>query len=355
MNAFWERLSPRERVLAGATGALLALGVVFVLGGRALASIRDLDRRIDQLETELMNLVRQDAYSASARKAFQDMADQHSSAWTTQEIQDRLREEIYRLARKDPPAPGTSLTQGSTAAQDFLVQIPGLREVTLKAEGDGYREFLINIQIPNARPEDLIEFIKRLQHSRQSLRIDTLDLSRQPHSPFVSVSMDVTRTVVDTSPETDVEGPFDGNLLDNGGFERWLAGGAPRGWTIEDCEVQRDPNHATEGYWALAVTATGGQGRVYQPHRLLAGQLYKLVMDVTTEGRVELAVYDIETSAPFGEGHEIVGDGQTYRYELVFTPPGERGERREVQAPRITVVGGAPAYLDNFSLTRMRE
>jgi len=196
---FWCLRSPREQLLAAAV-VCLATAMLLVLGAReAWRTLDRLDREIARLSGDLVNHHYQIARRQSVDARFVAVANQHSSAWSESEIRDRLRQEIYRLANRVPPgldAQGIPLSTGGEGGA--LVSIPKLAQGRLKESGGGFREYQISVHIPAAPIADMLAYLERLQESPQSLRLDRIDLRRDPARSEVSADLDITRIVIDT-------------------------------------------------------------------------------------------------------------------------------------------------------------
>lgn len=378
MSKFWERLSGREQKLAMITVGVMVLAVCSGVAWHGAGVLDDLDSRIDQLEQNLLNMVQQDARRVSVDRAFLKVAAAHSSEWTEQEIHDRLRREVYRLALTDPPAEDSEVLSTNVSKRDYMVQIPRLREGTLKEEGDGYREYQISLRLPGTAFTNILTFLERLQSSRQMLRIDALELARAPQSTTIEASIDVTRTVLDNpDDEGKVLTPWS-NLAVNPSFEEW-DDAAQRfgGWEVRGCEVSREDQYATAGAWCLSGFSQKAGGQVFQVLELECGRRYKLQVDITSFSPLWLSVEErgrrsssvlgtrtradgleaaVEGQAIAGGCLELVGDGETYRYELDFTPRGSFGERREILAPLIEAPAkGTRFFVDRVMLTMYEE
>ena len=350
MNSYWDGLSPREKFLFLITGAAVAGGLALLIATQAIRRIDDLNSRISGLEQELLNLTEQDRRTASVEDAFREVATEHSSRWTEQEIHDRLREEIYRLALTNPPPEGEA-AQGEIAHSDFMVQIPTLREGVLYDSGEGYREYQISFRLSPTSPANLLKFLARIQTSRQSLRIDGAEVSRDPSGTDVNAAIDITRTVVDNGPEGETAGPEMVSLLANGGFETGI--GEP--WVAPGCTVEGSETFVTEGNLGLVAIAETGAGTLYQPVALDSGQFYRLEADIAATGAARLSVVDEKDPAAIQGGQDIAPDGTTNRYTLLFSPAGKPGESRSVLVPHITLSSaGATVNLDNVRLTQVR-
>ncbi len=350
MSSYWAGLSPREKLLFVLTGVAAVGGIALLISTQAVRRIDDLNARIDGLEQELINLTEQDRKTASVEKAFRDVATEHSSRWTEQEIHDRLREEIYRLALANPPPEGEK-PAGEIAHSDYMVQIPTLREGVLHDSGEGYREYRISFRLSPAPPANLLTFLSRIQASRQSLRVDGLELSRDPAGTDVNASLEIVRTVVDSGPEGASAPPELVSLVTNGGFEHGV--GEP--WLTPGCKAESSGLFATEGEACLAVSAEGEIGQVFQQVTLQCGEFYRLEVDITARGDAKLSVVYPKDGAAFHGGQDVVPDGTTNRIQVLFSPPGAAGESRAVLVPHLTLpAGGAQVFVDNVRLTQVK-
>ena len=128
MSKFWSNLSDRERLLALIVVLLIGGGVAYSVTVRALGRLHSLDVQIENMEQQLANLTGQATWGPQVNVAFAEIAAEHSSAWTKEEIHDRLRHEIYRLALKTPPPPGAREIGPSQG--EALVTIPTLLKGT---------------------------------------------------------------------------------------------------------------------------------------------------------------------------------------------------------------------------------
>lgn len=193
----WAARTPRERLLAAATAGLAALFLA-VLGGRAaLDSLDHLNAEISRLQSDIVNQAYQIARRQSVEARFAATAAQHSSAWSESEIRDRLRQEIYRLAyRYPPPLDENGVPVRTDSEGDALVSIPELRGGRLIDGGEGFREYQIEFDLPPVPLPDLLAYLERLQSSPQSLRIDHIDLRRDPARPEVAARIRLARIVV---------------------------------------------------------------------------------------------------------------------------------------------------------------
>lgn len=346
MSRWLQNLSRRELGLAVATAALLG---AFLFGAgvkRGLATVRELDDRIDQLEQELIILHQHLAQRDEVDAAFQKISERHSTPLSKPEIHDYLRREIYRLAaRRDLEGDPVS----AASADAFLVNIPILREGVLNEFDDGYREYKISFRVPSARIEDVLLFVERLQQSEQLLRVDAFDLTRAPQAERVAAAFEVTRTVID-APAGGIDMPLSDLLAHNGSVEEWSADGTAPQWIVDKGTARKNEKYATHGAAALEVEPTGPDARVYQEYVLRANQTYALTMDIAAESPGSVFVLD-EDGGALGPKVDIPGDARPYRYEIEFTTPRQPGGRCNVIVPCIRIDRAeGPIVLDNVRI-----
>ncbi|MBI3117442.1 MAG: hypothetical protein HYZ00_02070 [Candidatus Hydrogenedentes bacterium] len=341
-------MSVREQRLALAVGALVVLmgGYWLVQGVRG--SVHRLDTEIDRLQDDVVNFHHQIARKQSVEAHYAEVSAQHSSAWTEPEIQERLRQEIYRLAKKSPPPLNEEGVPATTLSEEGnLVEIPGLGQGTLSEGEENYRQYSINFRVPPVELPALVAFLERLQGSPQSLRIDGLELVRPPDSTKVSATIDLTRIIVAGAAGADSEGA---GLQVAEGTPLELR---PDEWKCVGGEIVLTSEHATTGQDALKVTAQAEKALVYLPRGLPAGATYDLSIDLSATGQARM---DIDTEAggeTFSGGDALRGDGKPYRYSVRFTVPGEAGEQTQLRLPVISLEGaGQSVYIDNWILTK---
>lgn len=341
MGDYWANLSQRERTLMITTLSIAAFSLCVFVGYRALNRLDRLDQRIGQLEQELINLTDQEARSRSAEIAFRAIASEHSSAWTKEEIEDRLHTEIYRLALKN-------VNTLNAKKADYLVQIPTLHAATLRDDEEGYREFETVLQLEPDRPLDILKFIARLQQSRQSLRVDGLEMGRRFRDTKLTATILITRTVLNSNPDEVYEKPV--NLTLNSGFESWHPKAGFRYWENSGCELNRTGVYATEGRWCVDATALEGPGEFYQVLELEPGATYRLKFDVTAETQVEVAVKNNDDVVEGSQ--QVQADGKPHRYELFFDATGDG----PMAVPYITLPQGeGHVYIDNIEVMKVQS
>lgn len=207
LRAVWGRLSERERKLALAVLVLFALMASFTLVRRSLDTVLELDKRIAQMQDDILNYHRLIAKKQSVEAHYAEVATQHSSEWTEPEIQERLRQEIYRLAQiTPPPLNEDGVPVRTNNPEGNLVEIPSLGQGVLREGGEGFREYTITFKVPPVEFAAMVEFLERLQGSPQSLRIDGLELIRHFSSTQVGATISITRTIVNRGADEDSAG-----------------------------------------------------------------------------------------------------------------------------------------------------
>lgn len=338
----WKTLAPRERRLALLTAVAVALFLVTTVWRTAMNRLSELDARANALADTLLNYRQQIARRAAVESAYAKIAAQHSSQWSEAEIHDRLRQEIYRLARKVPQdLDETGKPLNVPNEMGNLVEIPSLGKGEMTEGGKGYRQYLLNLRIPQTNINDLVSFLERLQSSPQSLRIDRLEISRNPDNPVVSAVIDITRTVADGYTPPPELADF---LKAGGGAGSAAAKASPRGriplnpeeWTVKQCAATReeDPN----GRPYLRVRATGDGAVAELPRQLPAKTALEMIVEAAASGHVTLGVGDAD-GRTYPTPEPMRPDG-THRYTVRFMPSGN-GER--VACPRFTLENAGAA------------
>ena len=355
MSEYWNKLSSRERRLALGTAALIGAGVVLLTVQRVVTGLGDLDSRIAMLEQELVNLYEAEARSASIEEAYRAVAAEHSSSWTKEEIFDRLRQEVYRLALRRPADAAEAEVTANRGS--YMVNIPVLREGVLKEEGDGYREYQVSFNLEPAPIGSVLEYLKRLQSSDQMLRVDRVEIGRGVRDTLVTTRLDVTRTVVDSLLEGEEAAAARQRVLpgQRESFEFEVRDNTIPYWLSEGVELERDEEHATHGRFSLAVTSVEGEGSIYQVQELEGGASYKLILDVASSDPVTISIED--ANAPLAGGtREVKADGKTYRYEFRFDVPGNASQRLNLKAPVVAFDrSGGRLFVDNVMLSKVEE
>lgn len=321
MSALWAGLSPRERRLAIATAAAVSVFVVWTAVQSSLQRLNALETEISQVQEEIVNSANQIAHKEAVDALYGKVASQHSSAWSEAEIRDRLRQEVYRLSRQDPQGldeNGIPLNVPNVSGN--LVEIPSLGEGVMAEGGDGYRQYMLNLRIPSVDIGALVAFLERLQLSPQSLRIDKLEINRNPDSSLVTASIDITRTIVNVArtaveaggPARDAE-PAEGRIP--------LAASE---WAGEGCAV-----NALEAETGAAIEIVAEREGAFAEmiRRVPAGAVYEMNMDLSARGGgARLAVGLPGVPDAFPDPQPLQSDGGTARYQVRFAAPEGAGE-----------------------------
>lgn len=350
-------MTGRERRLAFVTALVIAGALVYTVFNRTMESLELLDQRVADLELQLelaqIRMVQRNA----VEQAFADIAAEHSSAWSEQEIRDRLKEEIYTLSKATMSPVGMSTAAGGT-----LVDIPMLAGGVLNEGGEGYRIFETTFQVRPTGIGNLVRFLQRVQESPQVLRVESLELQRNPANAEVEAVITVSRTVIDFTTDDAVYAALmerspvavaaERNLSRNGSFEAYDAEAArfPE-WDHVSCTVTPGSDLATDGAVCLDAKARAEWASVFQYQTLNSASTYDLLLDVTASGPGRLEVFDEDGGAYLATGPELRPDGKPRRYHLRFNVPGATGETRTLRAPYVTIqeIGGTVA-VDNVIL-----
>lgn len=333
----WQRRTAREQILALAVLGLLILLFLFAGANQALSILGRMDRDIERLSTDIINYQYQIARRDSIDARFTQVATQHSSAWTESQIRDRLRLEIYRLANRIPPgldSDGIPLSANSEGGA--LVSIPKLGQGRLEDGGDGYREYQISVQIPPAPVENLLAYLERLQSSPQSLRLDRVDLRRDPAQSMLRASLDITRIVVDT-PFFSSSVPEQAPLPES--EEIFLT---PAEWQHSGCDIHR----RADGTLSLAAREANGRATLHRS--LPSGVTYDLKLTILTEGTARIAVASEEADFTGDAMGPIETGGEWMVHRTRFTVPEHPLGQVNVQVPTIT-------FDDDHSRLRLRQ
>ena len=369
VSNFFRKLSASERRLAVITVVVLVVAVVVVLGIRGMRAINALDERIASFQHDLVYCTQQTVQADSVNKAFEAIASQHSSKWTQEEIHDRLRREITRLSLRKLLPPGSEAAP--SGAGSMLVDIRSMPAGSLEDSGEGYRSYTISFRTEPAPATDVATFLERLQRSDQVLRIDTIDMTRQPASNLVTASIKVTRTVIGEGPKENASASANSptssspssfadqpssNLSRNGNFEKWdaQANRFPE-WAARGCRVSVSKS-PIDGAACQRAEAVAANANIYQGLDLQAGKSYDLTADISAKGHGQLQVVDGKTEAPFPSAVPLVPDGAIYRYHVRFTIPSAPTGPVPIRVPYIVLEEkGAVVQLGNVILREAED
>lgn len=349
--AYWVKMNPRERALAGLTGALLAAGLAYGVVVPAQRYLQYLDEEIVAYEQQLTNDAMLMERAPAVDKAFAAIAAEHGSELTKYEIHDGLRKEIFRLTMRDMPATADAMT-GTAAAGQQILQFIELPEGTLTEGEEGYREYAIEFTTRPGTLSDHMLFLRRIQDSPMSLRVTRFDMVRAPEAnALVSAVIGLARTVVDgVPPEIAALAAGAVDALRNGGMEAWDEAAGPPGWTAEGVQLSRDTDHAEEGDYAVRVEATEDAGRFYQASTLRSGRTYRLGFVASAQGGATVSAGSGDE--PYGEPVAI--DGPLKRYTLRFAIP-DADDGEAVRVPEFNLPMGSVAYIDDVTLDVVTE
>lgn len=360
MNNLWASMSKRERTLALLTAAVIVALSGWFVAHRALGNLAQLDAEIESLETDLVNLTSQAARLEPVDQVYSEVVEAHSSEWTQAEIYAMLRAEIVRLSLVDPPPEG-ALPETYRGAK--LIDIPTFPQGVLDDPGGGYREYHMRVRTNPTEIKNVAQFLQRLQESPQLLRVDRVEITRpNPAMRVVQADLTITRALVaeveagDAAPR---RAPG-ANLLENPDFDDWGADGAQlAGWTTESLASEMYQGADIPGGGrAFSAIATEGEGRLYQIVELPGGATYDLTIALAADAEVRLGVQYEDSGAWFGPDEapaSVLNDGQWRRWHLVFTTPGDPGDRVVLRAPCIELTGEGSVRADQGELVLRTE
>jgi hypothetical protein len=298
-------MTVRERRLALAVVAMTAGLFLLLIGKTAFQVLDNLDREIGRLSNEILNSTRQSALREGMAARFAQVANQHSSDWSESEIRDRLRQEIYRLSNVEPPgldAQGIPLSTNNESG--FLVEIPELGGGRLIESGEGFREYQIEFSIRPAPLQAVTGYLERLLESPQALRIDRIDLRRDPEGTEFAANLIITRTVVDNP---------------GGGASLPIT---TAGWNCEGCEITLEAESGREPVLALRSTEADATGFIER--QLSAAGIFDVALELASSSEGQLGVYANGTRLSCEGDTTLKADGQFHRYRFqIALPQGE--------------------------------
>lgn len=343
----WDNMSPRERRLASAVLALVLVCAGFTVVRGATRYVRELDNQIVSLEDAIINNAHLVAMREQVERQYQGIATQHSSAWNEAQIHDRLRQEVLRLAEKVPPElDKDGVPAQVTSGLGELVKIPKIGEGQLLEGGEGYRQYLLNFQVPDAPLGDVVAFLSRLQDSPQSLRIAKLAIMRNADNARCLADISIIRTIADLPPDAaaSISAPT-AKTPDDIQPGEWLTDGGTLAPSSEMAEA---------GKRCLRAEAQTAGAQFYTLKSLMSGEVYEFSIDITATGPCKLGIRDEEGKTPFA-GEETLGNtGQPVRYRVQFAVPQGTGGRAKMRLPCLVLdEAGAQAYLDHFALKKV--
>lgn len=311
----WSRRSVRERRLATAVAVLTASLLLLVIVKGAFRVLDNLDREIGRLSNEILNSTRQIALHEGVAARFTQVANQHSSDWSESEIRDRLRQEIYRLSNLDPPAlDAQGIPLSTNNESGFLVEIPELGSGRLIEGGEGFREYQIEFSIRPVPLPALTGYLERLLESPQALRIDRIDLRRDPERTEFAANLVITRTVVD-NPGGAASIPL-----------------TTAGWSCKGCEVSVERGSDQDPVLVLRGTGAGGTAFLERP---LSSGVFDVALEMASTSEGQLGVVANGAALSCEGDTALKADGQFYRYHFQIALP-KRNDSLAVQLPHLT-------------------
>jgi hypothetical protein len=328
-NELFNKLSARERGLAGLVALALAVAVCFTVVKSATSHLNLLERQITTKQGLIVKYNHQIARRQNIDTQYARIAAQHSSGWTEAEVMDRLRQEIYRLAKKVPPALNEDGIPFSTATpHGDLVKIPELRQGSVTDSGEGYFEYRMSLRIPRANIMRVVEFIERLQSSPQSLRIEGLAISREPLSTNVRCDIDIARVlavgsieggdIVEMRPPTSTTPPAALNSED---------------WSCEGCKIEQVADATLGGGSSLRVEAASEAAELSMTRSLPAGTTYDLLLDARIFNTTTIAICNTGENQDLAGAQTLDASDTAKRYHLQFTVPGAPGTQTDMSVP----------------------
>lgn len=325
----FEKLSPRERGLAFAVGLLCLLAVCFTVAKKSINRLDNLEQQITTKKHLIVKYNHKVAHRQNVDFQYARIAAQHSSGWTTAEVVERLRQEIRRLAKKVPPAlDENGIPFSTTSTQGDLINIPQLRPGSVTDSGEGYIEYRMSLTIPTAHMMRVVEFIERLQSSPQSLRIESMRITREPLSTDVRCELDIVRVLAvgsmgDIAPVAAAApakiGPPDRLNLDD--------------WTCDGCTIAPTAGQHGDEYQALRVEAQEGDAMVSLSRSLPAGASYDLYLDARIYQDTMLSMRDETTQQELSGSTMLEATNEMNRYHIQFTVPGVPGTETAMAVP----------------------
>ncbi len=332
----WGKISPREQRLAVIMAVLALLLAVAAMGRSAYEHLIALDNQILQLQDNILTFHREMALKQSVEAQYMKVAAQHSSRWTEAEIHDRLRAEIYRLAQVDPPPLDENGTPVRTTSDSgSLVEIPTLQPGTLNDSGEAYREYQINVNVSSAPLDALLTFLERLQASPQSLRLDIIDIAREPLANVGAARIELTRTVVNGTDEP-IKVPQGSQLPPRQERENIRL----KEWRCEGAALEELPGDNPAVPRGIMMAADQPGDAIFFKDVFVAGTSYDLFLEAAVSGAATIGIEDVLAKKMLPGAESAKGDGNAYRYHIEFTVPEGTSPTVELRAP--VIVAGAP-------------
>lgn len=325
LQAQWSSMSSRERNLAVLTSLVVFLFLGWSVVRGAQNQMNRLRSEIDRLQEQVVNASAQISRKQQVEAEYAAVASQHSSEWDKYEVYERLRQEIFRLAQKVPPAlDENGVPVRSNSDSGVLVNIPELRQGTMVESEEGYREYKISFRIPAVEINDLFNFLDRLRQSPQSLRIDGLTFGRDWDRTLVTADIDLTRIIV--NGEAAIQRAADPEASEE--FTRIALD--PAQWVAENGTVRAAAD-------TLLLEAKDDGAALYLEQPLPGAASYDCIIELSATGRGMLAVASGADGVLFPGAERLPADGSAYKAHFQFTVPGKRGEAVLMRVPYLTL------------------
>jgi type II secretory pathway component PulM len=174
LRAFFDNLSPRERILTSAVGGLAALGLIyFGVVAPLLATSQNVERRLQVAEQQLDAMTR-------LRREFDDV-DRRLTA-VEQRIQGGSR--------------GNLLTTLETLARQASVNVESMEPQATPAN-DRYRETKMELALSGVSLTQTVEYLHQIESAKQVLSVKSLRIRARLDKPEL---LDVSFTVSSFEP-----------------------------------------------------------------------------------------------------------------------------------------------------------
>jgi len=174
LRAFFDNLSPRERILTLAAGSLIALGLLyFGVAAPVLATGQDMEQRLQAAEQQLGAMTR-------LRREFDDV-DRRLTA-VEQRIQSGSR--------------GNLRTTLETLARQASVNVESMEPQATPANGR-YRETKVELGLSGVTLAQTVEYLHQIESAQQVLSVKSLRIRTRPDKPEL---LDVSFTVSSFEP-----------------------------------------------------------------------------------------------------------------------------------------------------------
>jgi type II secretory pathway component PulM len=174
LRAFFDNLSPRERILTSAAGGLAALGLIyFGVAAPVLAMGENMERRLRAAEQQLDAMTR-------LRREFDDV--------------DRRLTAVERRIQSGPR--GNLRTTLETLAREASVSVESMEPQATPAN-DRYRETKVELSLSGVTLAQTVNYLHQIESAQQVLSVKSLRIRTRPDKPEL---LDVSFTVSSFEP-----------------------------------------------------------------------------------------------------------------------------------------------------------